>query len=121
MTHPTQISLRLTQMVTETRYIGAVCLKHPEQAGLRRIRNHECIGCIKARNKIKRKTPEALAKKYQTRKDQREMGKVASLMATQKADAIRIKACEIASSRVQNVARWQEFVNEAREALQSPS
>lgn len=106
--------------LTEGRYLGKVCEKHPILNGLRRKKTSECIGCRRERAHLWSKTNPARQVRIRERKrDLREMDKIATLQERRVLDAIRVKACELASARVRNVSRWQEFYDEARQLLEN--
>lgn len=50
------MSIRQSNSVSPTRYIGTVCQKHPELKGERRKKTYVCVGCQRDRNKQYRAT-----------------------------------------------------------------
>jgi hypothetical protein len=84
---------------------------------LRRKKNHQCIGCKRELQHRRDKRPDVAAKIQAHRRDLREMGRAAAVIQDQKMRAIRIKATELASQRWQDVSRWQDCWNEAREII----
>lgn len=45
--------------LSESRYRGKVCEKHPEEQGARYFRNYGCVGCQRDSNKIRDRSTEA--------------------------------------------------------------
>lgn len=73
-------SVRISSAVSESRYIGKPCAKHPELGGLRLIRNYVCVECMRETRRRSRKiTPIGDPTKRRGHKIQ----KVAELIAHQ--------------------------------------
>lgn len=101
-----------SKTLTDKRYIGKVCGKHPEWEGLRKKGNHECVQCTAERVKAFRKAnPDkdaAIAKAwYETNKQ--------SHAAVQKEwreanpDKVNAKAAKYRAAKMDRTPAWADF------------
>lgn len=54
--------------LSESRYRGKVCEKHPEEQGARYFRNYGCVGCQRDKNKARKRDADLLNEKRRERR-----------------------------------------------------
>lgn len=101
--------------VSPTRYIGAICPKHPELKGLRRKSHYACVGCTADARKRYKSQDHIRAKINEEKRHGRESEMIARKIARAVQNDIRVIACEMASKALKDPTKFQMFWIEAKE------
>lgn len=113
-----QYNPRVDNSVSETRYIGKICEKHPEEGGLRFKKTCGCVGCHKDKQKKYRQTPEMREKLAAAARERRLNDRVAREHEKQVDEKIRLRAVHIAI-KAKQMEKWKEFRQQALDELRA--
>lgn len=101
------------ESISDSRYIGAVCLRHPALKGLRRKVGYKCVACVQeAKQRYRRKYADRIAIH---KKDAREKDAVAHEIRKRITHEIRVKAAMMASKELKDPTKWKLYWTEAKE------
>jgi hypothetical protein len=107
-------NFRRDRSISDTRYIGLVCAKHPDLQGERNKRNHECVGCRRDMNKAYQKTEKGREAHRRRQKNLRAVHTFDREVEREVEAATRLKGMELSMQRFGNVEHWKELWDEAK-------
>lgn len=104
---------RRDNAISESRYIGKICEKHPELEGVRHIRTHGCVGCQRDRNKAYKKTPSGKAAEAARLKSLREYRRTDQIYNDALNTIVRLQAVNLCLRETKDVVVWRDYWTKA--------
>jgi predicted Fe-S protein YdhL (DUF1289 family) len=111
------MSIKESASISDTRYIGSVCAKHPQLKGERRKASYVCVGCQRDKNKKHRKSLIGAHEHSEAMKEARSANTLARKIQETRQRQIKIRAEDICVKLGDSMRNWADYYQQAVDQL----